>query len=345
MTWKASRPKQNYTLVRDHLFAVLDAQAGVVVTDLHPDYAATRLAQAWAEARHLPHCAVQHHEAHFAAVLGEHHLLDGPRPVLGFIWDGTGLGHDGQVWGGETFRYADQAFTRVSHLAYYPHLAGDKMAREPRLSALAVAGDSPETDRLLRLYFSPVEWSFYRRSASRPSLHTSSIGRLFDAVGCLLGLGTHQSHEGMVASRLECLARKGMPTQAVLTPYPVHLTAAGDWSARECLRQIAGDYGAGIPPSRIAARFLLTLVTYVGAVAEREQLGDLAFSGGAFQNTLLVELLERELGERYTLYFHEQLSPNDENLAYGQLVHYTIQQRRTTRPATKTTDHVLSYSG
>ena len=338
--------QENYSLVRDHLLTVLDARPEVVLTDLHPGYAATSLGREWAEARSLPHRAIQHHEAHFAAVLGEHDLLEHPRPVLGFIWDGAGLGHDGQVLGGETFRYAGWQFTRVSQLAYYPHLAGDKLAREPRLSALAVAHGVEEVDELLRPHFSELEWSFYRRSCMRPSRYTSSMGRLFDAVGCLLGLGTHQSYEGMVASRLECLAREGLKAQPAITAYAVKLTDEGHWSARECIRQIAGDCRAQVTPKLIAARFLLTLVTYVEAVAERERGSDLAFSGGVFQNALLVGLLERRLGERYALYFHRQLAPNDENIAYGQLVHYTIQQCRTTPlPATNKNDHVLSYSG
>jgi hydrogenase maturation factor HypF (carbamoyltransferase family) len=45
----------------------------------------------------------------------------------------------------------------------------------------------------------------------------------------------------------------------------------------------------------------------------------LAFSGGVFQNALLVDLLHEKLRKTHELYFHQQLSPNDECISFGQL--------------------------
>ena len=49
---------------------------------------------------------------------------------------------------------------------------------------------------------------------------------------------------------------------------------------------------------------------------------NLAFSGGVWQNALLVDLAIDVLGEKFYLHFHEKLSPNDENISFGQLNYF-----------------------
>ena len=71
-------------------------------------------------------------------MLAENGLLNKQEPILGFIWDGTGYGDDGQIWGSELFSYKEGCFSRIAHLEYFPVLLGDKMSKEPRLSALSI---------------------------------------------------------------------------------------------------------------------------------------------------------------------------------------------------------------
>ncbi|MEL7163555.1 MAG: carbamoyltransferase HypF, partial [Bacteroidota bacterium] len=275
------RAQENYRHVRDHLGNILQASPARVLTDLHPDYAATRLAEDYARERDLPVTRIQHHEAHFAAVLAENDCLD--RPVLGVIWDGTGYGTDGQIWGGEFFRHQDATFTRVGHLDYFPHFAGDKLAREPRLSALAAAGDLPSAEDLLGEKFTITEWRIYQRLRQTGTLRSSSVGRLFDAVASLLGLADRQSYEGMAATRLEDLARKGLGLHPRPRAYAVSLTTDGNIPTTPLLAALLTD---SLSTSGKAARFHLTLVDCVRQMAERENLHDIAFSGGVFQNVL-----------------------------------------------------------
>ena len=66
----------------------------------------------------------------------------------------------------------------------------------------------------------------------------------------------------------------------------------------------------------------------IKSVAVKMKYKKIAFSGGVFQNSLLVELVNEGLGD-FKLYFHKELSPNDENISFGQLAHYHLQQRKS----------------
>jgi hydrogenase maturation protein HypF len=57
------------------------------------------------------------------------------------------------------------------------------------------------------------------------------------------------------------------------------------------------------------------LITQI-AIAEGVQR--IAFSGGVWQNSLLVDLALSQL-PGFRLYFHEEVSPNDEGVALGQV--------------------------
>jgi hydrogenase maturation protein HypF len=314
----------------DKLIELSGAHPEVVLTDLHPGYFSRELGQLLGREWKAQVHAIQHHEAHLAALLGEHELTESTDPILGVVWDGTGLGHDGHIWGGEFLRYANRTFTRVAHLDYFPHLGGDKLAWEPRYAALAMAGHLSVARAHLEPKFGASEFRNLLHLRPRQKLLSSSMGRLFDAVACLLGLGDVQSYEGMAATRLEQLGRRGW--KAGLHPYEM----------ANLLPELLNDLGTR-DRATIAARFHLTLVEWVARVAEDQGVSRLAFTGGCFQNSLLVDLLTERL-TAYQLYFHEQLPPNDENLAYGQLIHHSL-TAAPPRAATNTTDHVLSHTG
>jgi hydrogenase maturation protein HypF len=88
------------------------------------------------------------------------------------------------------------------------------------------------------------------------------------------------------------------------------------------LRELVRDINLGKSTSEIAFKFHLTLAELVAQTARQHQVPRIAFSGGVFQNKLLVELIRQTLMDSHQLYFHNQLSPNDECISYGQLMHY-----------------------
>ena len=206
--------------VRDYE-RLYDLRPVAVACDLHPDYATTRLA----ETSGLPVIRVQHHHAHVASVMAEHDLEG---EVLGVAWDGTGLGTDGTIWGGEFLRASATEFRRVARLRPFWLPGGEVAARQPWRSALGVLHEL-YGDGLWDLDLAPVALAAPRRQviesllrAGSCSVRTSSAGRLFDAVASLLALRQESSYEAQAAMQLEQMA-----APAGTEPLPVHR-----WSSR-----------------------------------------------------------------------------------------------------------------
>jgi hydrogenase maturation protein HypF len=195
------------------------------------------------------------------------------------------------------------------------------MDKEPRLSALSILRKS-RYRAFLRDKFTDSEWGHYDKLlTSYQPLYTSSAGRLFDAAACLLGLSDTINYEGEGALLLEELAYGGTYKR---------LTVTGNWlDPQSQLELILKQMNDGIDKEQIAWNFHYQMVMAIREAARHRRIKRLAFSGGVFQNALLVDMLETLAGPENELYFHQSLSPNDENISFGQLMHYEIQKRRS----------------
>ena len=335
--------QENYKNCIDHFHTLFKTTPEVILCDLHPGYYSSQIAVELARQWNCPVIKIQHHLAHLSAVLAENQLIHTDAKILGVIWDGLGLGDDGELWGGEFFIYQSYSFTRQHHIRYFDILAGDKMMKEPRLSALSVL---PE-DQLYRLQekFTSEEWRVYIQLRHNDrSKKTSSIGRLFDAVACLLDILDKQTFEGQAAMYLEALARKQFRNgiSSFWEAYPVPAGGSMGISIENLMYAILEDLDHGISSEKIAAKFHCSLVDLIGSVAMQCNIAHIACSGGVFQNGLLVDLILFRLGEKVNLYFHDQFSPNDESISFGQLAYYHIQERFQEKQKVK--NYVLSDS-
>ena len=337
--------QEAYLQTRQHLSGVLGIDPTLIVGDKHPNYQTTIWGEEWSQKTNIPWRQVQHHQSHFAAILGEHQLCDSKEGILGIIWDGTGYGTDQQIWGGEFFLFQDHTMTRYDHLGYFPAVAGDRMAQEPRLSALSILADQPQANRYLVSKFSALEWRLFGQLIAKPNtLRTSSMGRLFDAVASLLGLCDQQSFEGQAAMLLEELAQGYLDQfndSLLLTNYWPPYTTSQDLDPKRLLGPIIQDLTLGENPAAIAANFHYSLAHLIGGIAQKAGVRHIACSGGVFQNAVLVDLCNSVLGATYKLYFHRDLSPNDENISFGQLV-YTHLLFRSDSQTQNSDSHVFS---
>jgi hydrogenase maturation protein HypF len=321
----------------DDLLDFFQTTPGVVVCDLHPDYASTRHAEQLAARWAVPLLRVQHHHAHVAACMAEHGLQG---PVLGFAWDGTGYGPDGTVWGGESLLCTGADYRRAAHLRSFPLPGGDRAAREPRRSALGLLFElfGDEARQYANEWFRPGEvdslLSMLAHGVNSP--RTSSMGRLFDAVAALCGLSPVISFEGQAAMAIE-FAADPQETSA----YPLPLVAreevtAGDLSEQPLLadwgpliRGVLADRAAGVPVSTISARFhnALAEMSLEIAASATPRL-PIVLSGGCFQNALLTERVRCRLSRAcFSVYTHKRVPPGDGGIALGQALLALLQTR------------------
>ncbi|MHB1197931.1 MAG: carbamoyltransferase HypF [Lutibacter sp.] len=303
-----------FTSTVNSFISIFEQQPEVVLVDKHPLYQSSQFGKELAQKNKAKLVEIQHHKAHFSAILGEHQLFS--EKVLGVIFDGTGYGDDGAIWGGEFFDYEANKIERINHIDYFDWLLGDKMAKEPRLSLLSLASD--DMLEVLQEKFTSSELKTYQTLKKSNSLKTSSAGRLFDAVASLLNIADYNTYEGEAAILLEnsigdyniksCKNYLSKPKEGI--------------SSTEIIKNMYADLNSGTDKKTIIINFLYTLAFSIIDLAKTNKYKLVAFSGGVFQNTTLVDLFIELAPKEIKLYFHKDLSPNDENVSFGQMMYY-----------------------
>ncbi|MFL5929573.1 MAG: carbamoyltransferase HypF, partial [Gaiellaceae bacterium] len=288
-----------YTAFRSDLalyLEMLDVDPEVIAYDLHPEY----LASKWALDQDAELIGVQHHHAHAAGCLAEH---DETGPALALVFDGTGYGTDGTLWGGELLRCDLAGFERLASLDPVPLPGGAAAIREPwRMGAIQ-----------LELAGRPVPWQRWaevRGSLAVNAPRSSGMGRLFDAVAAILGLRDTVTYEGQAAIELEQLAG-----QIQADPY--------EWrfdDVTQLIRVIHDDLAAGRSRAAIAAAFHESVAAAAAtACAEAGEPRTVVLSGGTFQNLRLLASTRRQLeAHGFRALSHRLIPPNDGGISYGQ---------------------------
>jgi len=275
---------------------MLDVKPEVVAHDLHPEYLATK----WAVEQDVELVGVQHHHAHAAACLAEHGETG---PALAVVFDGTGYGTDGTLWGGEILRCDLTGFERIAHLDAVPLPGGEAAIREPwRVAAVHLerAGLPVPFER----------WPLVRQSLNVNAPLSSGMGRLFDAVAAVLGVREEVTYEGQAAIELEQLAGD--------VPADPFDWSFGDGTA--LVTVVARDLAAGRPRETIAAAFHETVaVAAAETCREAAEPRTVVLSGGTFQNVRLLESTRRRLESAgFRVLTHGRVPPNDGGISYGQ---------------------------
>jgi len=301
------------------LLAFFRASPEVLACDLHPDYASTRIAERLAGELNVPLFRVQHHHAHVAAVLAEHGLTG---PVLGLVWDGTGFGPDETIWGGEALLCEGAGYRRLATLRRWRLPGGEQAVREPRRSALGLLTELglPQSGQaFLAGAFSAYELrslgSVIQRGLNSPL--ASSMGRLFDAVAALAGLGAQVTFEAQAAMALQFAAERTPPDRAYPWTFVGPDPLIADWGP--LIAGVLDDRAQGVPAPVIARRFHDSLAELAVTLSIRAGAKRVALTGGCFQNRLLVELVTQSLeAAGYSVLQPRAYPANDGGISLGQ---------------------------
>lgn len=300
----------------EELFSI---QPEKIIVDSHPQFFSSHLGERIGKSLQIPVIPVQHHHAHIASVMAEHNLEG---PVLGIAMDGTGYGPDGTVWGGEFLLCKGDQYQRLAHIHEAPLPGGEKAVSEPWRQALwyirnYYGDDVPPIyqDWMKEL---PKGWDILDKAlqSTMPMVKATSCGRLFDAVGSLLGLGMVHTYDAQIAIALEALCgdEKGILLDYNYDGRILDFTPT--------VQSIMDGVVNGESRDHLAASFHKTVAIALCETAadlmERYNVSDAAISGGVFQNRKLVELIYRawHVGD---LYMNEAVPSNDGGLAFGQL--------------------------
>jgi len=273
-----------------------DFKEDVIICDKHPYYESTK----WALKQNKKIFQIQHHYAHALATMFEYDLKG---DYLAFIFDGTGYGDDGTIWGGEVFIANRHAYERVHHFKQFKLIGGEKAVKNPANMAVALLNDEiGEKFKNHRLAKKLSKGSFPL---------TSSMGRIFDMVAYLAGMIERNEWEGMSGLLIEKHYNREIDD---FIPLSENI---------ECKNKKEIDF---IPLLNFAAEnrddfelvssvFINSIANCVVEISEMYDL-DVILGGGVFQNkTLLNEILKRSDKK---IYFNKRIPINDGGISAGQ---------------------------
>ncbi|MFW2373617.1 MAG: carbamoyltransferase HypF, partial [Gammaproteobacteria bacterium] len=287
-----------------------------IIHDAHPDYASSRWARDYADKHSLGRRAVYHHRAHASTLCGDY---PAETNWLVFTWDGTGLGEDNSLWGGETLYGTSGHWQRVVRFRPFQLVGGDKVALQPWRSALSICQEAG-----IGWHADGVDIDMFTQAYNKQSgIISSAAGRLFDAAAAIILKRYQCSFDGQAPMELEHTASGLSPELAIpltLTPRSDELL---DIDYRKLFRslveqsELENDQASNIFHSSMA----MNIVQQVEHFHEIYDDFAIGLTGGVFQNKKLTEFVMQTLAQKnYRVYLSHSVPCNDGGLSYGQII-------------------------
>ena len=295
-----------------------DFEPEVIVCDKHPNYESTKFALKLKQTNpNIELVQIQHHYAHVLSVMAEYKL---EKDVLAFIFDGTGYGDDGNIWGGEVFVASKKEYKRVNHFKYFKLLGAEKAVLEPKRVALSLLFDSFSLEEILNFEIPCVKafkesgikmfHTMWQKGLNSPL--TSSVGRLFDAVASFADILHIQSYEGETGLQIEENYDK-----TIIQSYAYEIID-DKIEISSMVKQIILEKDKKL----ICSKFINTLVSIVLDISNFYKDLPIVLGGGVFQNRTFLELLINKFKEQNReFYYNKNIPLNDGGISVGQIYH------------------------
>lgn len=299
-----------------HLARLLGVEeVEAVGLDKHPRYSTRIVAKRLAEEFGCPLVETQHYHAH-AAALKIDRGIDGPLTCL--TWDGTGYGDDGTSWGGESMVADFSGYERFGTLQGIPLLGGDRAVTDPKRVVTAVELMSGREPSMV-----DGEAADLYAKMLPGSVRASSMGRVLDAVSCVLGICCERTYEGEPAIKLERWLEAGEPR----TEFDLAFERVGGLEVARTVPMLAQLIELGAESDReradAAASFVRTLARGLADRAcDRASsmgLGQVGLAGGvSFSGPITAWVKETVEGRGLEFVGHERVPNGDGGISTGQ---------------------------
>ena len=317
----------HYKKNTDRFCDYLGVRPELIVVDRHTDYHSHQWGLHLSQELHLPLLQVGHHRAHAMAAAFEADWSD----CLNLVYDGTGLGDNDTLWGGELFALHDSQ--HLTHLGSYrsmPLPSADKAIEHPVRILIGYLKRHAMLLELGKPYFASedhhlLKLLFHNCDKAINSPQTSSVGRLFDLASVILGAHKGKiSYEAQAAIRLESMA-----TESTKSPRKLNFSQTTDddkifIETKPLIETLLNDLEQNLGHN-LAKDFHFTLAHMALAqclwAREKTGLTKVTLSGGVFQNTLLVHFIF-DLFHKYNfqVFLPKTYPVGDASISLGQVL-------------------------
>ncbi len=321
----------------------------VVVYDLHPFYISSKIAKEFAQKYSLKSLAIQHHYAHMLSCMLDNNIFE---KCIGIIFDGTGYGLDGKIWGSEFFVADIYNFSRVGYFDYLKLVGGDKSIKEPYRVVLANLYDIYKDDSFIKSFIKKF-FDYYTNFKQNFSFkdfikffysikflvdnnmnisYSCGMGRIFDLVSVLCGLGFINYYEGQLPQELEFFATKNfyeIKKNGYFYEYNIsYKDGCYVVDTKNLIKEIVKDLfnsNFSIETTKVSSKFHYTIAKICLDIAlkirNKLNINKVVISGGAFNNNLLLlTLIELFKKNNFEVFIHKKFPCNDGGISLGQLI-------------------------
>jgi len=296
-----------------------------VVCDDHPDYFSSK----YAKRTGLPVTTVQHHVAHMLGCMAENGLKDN---VIGVVLDGTGLGTDGSIWGGEFFVMKDGLISRVEHFPKVMQPGMDSAAKNPARMLVSYLHQFGLLDRFSELLTKRLDLTLKDINLITSMIdkeinciETTSAGRLFESLGAIVTGVSKNAFEAHSAMKLE-----GLIVNDSLADVDIDTGAMFFYELFErTLTMIEKEMKPSDISQFIHSAINLKIIKTIEKLVKKHDINDVVLSGGVFQNTSLLKLLLDFSAEKmfYNICIHKTVPTNDSSISLGQAFYLASEYR------------------
>ncbi|EGK8213131.1 carbamoyltransferase HypF [Campylobacter coli] len=271
-----------------------------ILCDKHPNFSYTK--------EFYNTYKIQHHYAHFCALYFEYEKeFKKDEKALGFIFDGTGYGDDGKIWGGEIFIGNLKQYERIAHFENFTLINSDIKNIQNLALSLIWHYDLEDEAKIFLSKIPKIKLENLKKIHTHSTLQTSSLGRIIDAFGSIVFNMEKISYEAQIGLMCEAFYDENLDFSYEL------FSKDGEINFKELIEGALKD-----EKTKAITGMFNALANFIIDFSKDYDLKVL-LGGGVFQNKTLLQILK---AKNFDFFIPLKYPCNDSSIALGQMVHF-----------------------